>query len=108
MTTKTPTASGISRLLAKAGFKRAAVEVRGRGGHRSGFRVTKNYSSGVRVRHVFLTGGRQDPNIHLARYARTITEAGWTVEAGTYELIVSAKPEDSSLLAAKDPTPEKG
>ena len=91
MTPKTPTASGISRLLATAGHRRAAVEVRARGGHCSGFRVTKNYSSGVRVRHVFLTGGRQDPEPHLAGYAKTITEAGWTVEAGTYELIVTAK-----------------
>lgn len=94
MPPKTPTASGISRLLAKAGFKRAAVEVRGRGGHGSGFRVTKNYSGGVRVRHVFLTGGRQDPEPHLARYAKTITEAGWTVEAGIYELVVTAKDGD--------------
>jgi hypothetical protein len=39
----------------------------------------------------------------LAAYAKTITEAGWTVEAGTYELIVTAKP--SSLLAAKDGDP---
>jgi hypothetical protein len=96
----TPTPQGISALLKRAGFQRAALEARGRGGHCSGFRVTKNYSGGVRVRHAFLTGGRQDPKPHLARYAAVIESAGWGVDASEYELVVTAKP--ASILAAKD------
>ena len=94
--TKTPTASGISRLLASAGHARAVVKMRG---GRSGYKVTEDYMDRrrVRVRHQFWAmGGQSDERYRaeLDRYAKTITEAGWTVEAGTYELIVTAKEGD--------------
>ena len=93
---KTPTASGISRLLSGAGFDRAVIKV-GRGSH-SGFVVRKAVGTddAVRVRYYSLSMGTS-PERHKewrARYAKTLTDAGWTVEAGEYELIVTPKAED--------------
>ena len=99
---KTPTASGISRLLAKAGHIRAETD---RFTLTSGFRVTADRRRSGTVRVDYRVAHRVPeniPGVFLAAFARTIAEAGWTVEAGTYELIVTAKPEDSSLLAAKE------
>jgi hypothetical protein len=92
--TKTPTASGISRLLAKSGFERATYE------HgcldQAGFAVTEaGGGAGVRVEHdTTLPDHRQ---AILGRYAETITEAGWAVEPVSYagsavhHLIVTAR-----------------
>jgi hypothetical protein len=90
--TKNPTPQGISALLRKAGFNRSERQGRA-GGSSSGFRVGTDWTrtGAVRVRHVFWSMGGGDAAPWLAKYARTITEAGWTVEAGTYELIVTAK-----------------
>jgi hypothetical protein len=97
MTPKTPTPQGISALLRKAGHSRAVIKIRG---GRAGFDVHTDLSTGnVKVEHYALTMGGYS-EVKLAEYAKTITEAGWTVEAGTYELIVTAKP--ASLLAAKE------
>ena len=98
MTAKTPTPQGISHLLKLAGFDRAVRATQSGARHaRSGFMVSKDLrrDGAVMVRHSFLL--RSTPEQHaakLAAYAKTITEAGWTVEAGTYELIVTAKEGD--------------
>lgn len=93
-TPKPPTASGISRLLAGAGFKRATYE-NGRL-DRAGFLATEAGSgAGVRVEHDTSLVRHRQPI--LERYAKTITEAGWSAEpvsyAGTavHHLIVTAK-----------------
>ena len=92
---KTPTASSISRLLSGAGFTRAVVAKRG---GCSGFIVRKCYSrdDAVRVRHHVWTMAGDDRRLRaaLAKYAKTLTKAGFAVEAGEYELIVTAKAED--------------
>ena len=99
MTTKTPTASGISRLLAKAGFERATYK----NGcvDRAGFVATEAGSGvGVRVEHdtflVYQSAGTRRQAM-LDRYAKTITGAGWAAEPVSYagnvihHLIVTAK-----------------
>ena len=78
-TTKTPSASSISRLLRKAGYQKAVIKIQG---GRAGFDVTGNYSTGaVRVEHYSNTmstsGGSSE--VKLDAYARTITEAGYDV-----------------------------
>jgi hypothetical protein len=95
MATKTPTASGISRLLSAAGFKRSE-QLPGYGGSGTGYRVTGTPGSGiVAVKHHFWSmSGRQDPGPCLAKYAEAITAAGWNVEVGERALIVTAKEGD--------------
>ena len=81
MTAKQPTASGISRLLAGAGFRRATYE----NGclDRAGFAVTEAGSgAGVRVEHDTTLVDHRQPI--LERYAKTITEAGWAAEPVSY------------------------
>lgn len=59
---KTPSASGISRLLAAAGFRRSEREI---GGYGSGF-VAERTEGAVRVRHRFWSmggGNAEDHNI---------------------------------------------
>lgn len=91
MTPKPPTPQGVSALLKRAGFARAVIQMRG---GCSGFRVTKDHGreGRVRVRHHTWTMASDDARHQreLARYAKTITEAGWSVEVGTYELVVTA------------------
>ena len=91
MTSKAPTPQGISALLRKAGFERSDYDSRGSS---TGFRVTKDYGhdGAVRVRHYFLSMAPQAERRKemLARYVKAITEAGWSVEAGEWELIVTA------------------
>ena len=93
MSPKTPTASGISRLLAAAGFKRSERQI---GGFGTGYVAEKIYGRDgvVRVRHRFWSMGanRDDALPHLAAYAVAIEAAGWAVEFGSWELIVTAKP----------------
>lgn len=100
---KQPTPQGISRLLKDAGFTRAVQTSRATLNHSftSGFRVTKdrNDEKAVRVRHTFASRAASlSSGLHkakLAAYAKTIAEAGWSVEAGEYELAVTApKTED--------------
>lgn len=78
MTPKTPTPQGISALLKRARFPRAA----GRGTH--GFSAGKIYqgSGVVRVRYWFAAGGGTDAErrAHLERYAKVITAAGYIAE----------------------------
>jgi hypothetical protein len=78
MTTKTPTASGISLLLAAAGFARVG------GRDTEGFSAGKVYQGEgiVRVRHWFAAGGGTDAErrAHLERYALVITAAGYIAE----------------------------
>jgi hypothetical protein len=94
MTSKPPTPQGISRLLKSAGFKRSTPDP---WRHESGYRVTKAHGrdGAVSVRHVFLTMGvsGEHHRAKLDTYAKTITEAGWQVEARTYELVVTAPKE---------------
>ncbi len=96
-TTRNPTPQGISALLKRAGFTRS--EPMERSGRNSGFLVNRDHGHGgtVRVRHYFrMMGADQDGSIRkekLAAYTKTITEAGWAVEAGEHELIVTAAPE---------------
>jgi len=92
---KTPSASGISRLLSAAGHKRSERQI---GGFGSGF-VAASTEYAVRVRHRFWSMGGGDAAPWLAKYAATITAAGWAVRAaddplGHPCLIVTAK-EDS-------------
>ena len=95
MTAKTPTASGISRLLAAAGFTRAVVKLRG---GTAGFDVHTYYSTGaVRVEHYSNTmstsGGYSE--VKLDAYARTLTEAGYDVSRPSPRwILVNAKDED--------------
>jgi hypothetical protein len=92
---KALTPQGVSALLKKAGFTRS--ESAERGSACSGFVVRKDWTrdSAVRVRHQFLlmstdrNGTRRAEE--LARYAKAITDAGWDVETGEYELIVTVK-----------------
>jgi hypothetical protein len=96
----TPTPQGISALLRKAGHTRAET---GRFPSASGYRVYADRRRHGRVTVDYLPAHRMPEGAvrdFLAAYAKTITEAGWTVEAGTYELVVTAKP--SSPLAAKE------
>jgi hypothetical protein len=97
MTTTRPTAQGISRLLAKAGFERsktAPSRIRGFRESSPGYRVT-SWAGDVRVEHV--VGFRRDDERHalmVARYAEVIREAGFRVsdEGGiSYDLTVSAQ-----------------
>lgn len=92
MSTKTPTASVVSRLLAAAGFARADVDR----GH-AGFDVHAYYSTGaVRVEHYSNTMGTSGGlnEVKLDAYARTITEAGYDVSrTNPAYLIVTAKTE---------------
>lgn len=93
MTPKTPTASGISRLLATAGFTRAVSKLR-RGV--SGYSVSK-YGAGpeVEVRYSSVTMGTSMTQrlAQLTRYARAIDAAGYAVEMRPElpRLIVTAK-----------------
>lgn len=93
---RTPTASGISRLLAGAGFKRS-VSGKGRGGRlnwTAGFEVRKDWATegAVRVSHNFWSMGGGGPEPHLDRYAEAIRAAGWNAEIGVRgDLIVTAR-----------------
>lgn len=89
---KPPTPQGISALLKRAGFPRS--ESRGRSGRCSGFVVSKDFTRGnaVRVRHHFWSMGAT-PEQHqqkLAEYTQTLAAAGWNVDDGGRELIVTA------------------
>ena len=75
MTSKTPTAPGISHLLASAGFKRSERQT---GGYGSGFVVAKTEDA-IRVRHRFWSMGGGDAAPWLEKYAEAITAAGWAV-----------------------------
>lgn len=102
MTAKPPTPQSISALLNRAGFDRAEVKMRS---GRSGFIVTKGYDSDgtVRVRWNSWSMGapRERHHLELTKYAEAITAAGWTVEAGQYELVVTAKPSSGQERAGE-------
>jgi hypothetical protein len=91
MTAKTPTPQGISALLRKAGFQRAAVSTRD--GY-SGFQVTKCHTrvGAVKVRQYFFLGGSPAARYRepLRRYANVIEAAGYSAEMYTHHLIVIA------------------
>jgi len=98
-TPKTPTASGISRLLAKAGFEKSessATRIRGYRRSSEGFIVAQPTAVGeVEVRYTrgFLPQSEADrirPGM-LADYAEAITGAGYSVETRDNLLIVTAK-----------------
>jgi len=97
--TRHPTPQGISALLAEAAHPRAGqVPVPGGWSFTDGFEVSGD-PHGVRVRFRFMRiMPGHDPAVAKAAtrsYARTITGAGWAVEAGDYELFVTApKTED--------------
>lgn len=90
--TKVPTASAISRLLSTAGFTRAVSKLRG---GVSGFDVSKYGDGEVEVRYASVSMGTSNEYRYacLAQYAKTITEAGFTVETDPKlpRLIVTAK-----------------
>jgi hypothetical protein len=98
VTTKAPTASGISRLLAAAGFERAAIRLRG---GNSGFQVTKcrTRNDAVKVHQYFQLSATDSPAERyrgmLRRYAKAIEAAGYGTEVYTYHLIVTAKAEEA-------------
>jgi hypothetical protein len=89
MTAKPPTPQAVSALLKRAGFKRSERQI---GGFGDGFVAEKDWTAkgAVRVGHRFwsLRGGDRGP--WLAKYAEAITAAGWAVEAGERELVVTA------------------
>lgn len=93
MATKTPTPQSISALLKRAGFTRASQ--RGT----SGFAAGKVYQGDgiVRVRHYFWSMGASDTQhrAHLERYAKAITEAGYTarIDDDGRKLTVTAETE---------------
>jgi hypothetical protein len=88
---KTPTASGISRLLAAAGFERAVISIRG---GNSGFKAEKcrTRENAVKVRAYFqIRASDESYRATLRRYAKAIEAAGYSTEATTYYLIVTVK-----------------
>jgi len=98
-TPKTPTASGISRLLAKAGFERSessATRIRGWRNHTEGFSVNKWDDDGA-VEVGYNRGLRPPSEAEqirpgmLADYTETITAAGYAVTEKRGRLIVTAK-----------------
>ena len=101
MTAKTPTASGISRLLASAGFERStssATRIKGWRNSSEGYTVSGYGPGEVCVEHK--TGYDRGPNAQkrreetLGEYAKAITDAGYAVTTGVYgRLIVTAKAE---------------
>jgi hypothetical protein len=96
-TPKNPTPQGISALLADAAHPRAGqVEVRGGWSLTDGFYVYEDPLGGsVRVRYQLMRIEAQyDQSVAkaaLRSYARTITGAGWAVEASEWELTVTAR-----------------
>ena len=98
MTARTPTASGISRLLKQANFSRS--ESMGRSGRSTGFKVTSDYTTGC-VKVEFVTwsmGASSNPDYvqeKLSQYAEEITGAGYEVlRPSPRWIIVTAKDED--------------
>jgi hypothetical protein len=105
-TGKTPTASGISRLLAKAGFERS--EDKPGGSYDEGFRVSRYRLDGNAVLVNWWADSAETEPGHarrremLDRYEAAITEAGYAVETAKLHrglpyvshLIVTAKAED--------------
>jgi hypothetical protein len=110
---KAPTASGISRLLAKAGFERSERIPgvrnwgRGNGGFSDGYKVTSDRDGRVCVEHRIGTDRLRDPWISndahaaeeaesLAYYGEAIADAGFAAEhrPDPLHLIVTAKEGD--------------
>jgi len=90
---KPPTAWDISRLLAAVGFDRAArVDQVGINHASPGYAVSADMtrSDAVRVLYHFEPEEESRRAALLARYAKAITEAGWTVETSGSVLIVTA------------------
>ena len=116
MTTKQPTASGISRLLAKAGYERSessATRIKGWRNSSEGYVVGTQDPGCVRVE--YKTGYDRGPNAAkrrdemLAEYAGFLTAAGYSVERDETwalpRLIVTAKAEldpEAVRMAAED------
>ena len=102
-TSKTPTASGISRLLAAAGFERSetrSTAIKGWHEWSAGYKVSKDYDGCVQVEHRTSSlrsrapGRAEEEAARIAEYAETITKAGYgvSVKAGNSpRLIVTAK-----------------
>ncbi|HEV2451632.1 MAG TPA: hypothetical protein VGS62_06880 [Streptosporangiaceae bacterium] len=101
---KPPTASGISRLLAGAGFEKSAPKP-------SRIKGMQEWSAGYHVAASLLPGcvlvEHRVNSLHLrsasratveaerrAAYAGAITAAGWNVESTEHALIVTAKAEE--------------
>jgi hypothetical protein len=86
---KTPTASGISRLLATAGHTRAVIKCNTR-------------ADAVKVRQYFLMSGAPESRYgdRLRRYAKAIEAAGYSAEVYAYHLIVTAR---ASTLCCSSP-----
>jgi hypothetical protein len=104
--TKPPTASGISRLLAAAGFERSERRQVGADlASTEGFSALKwndfgtvavSYNRGLKLP----TEAEQIRPEMFRRYTEVITAAGYSVIERRGRLLVTASP--SSLLAAKD------
>jgi hypothetical protein len=101
-TTKPPTAQGISRLLAKAGFERSvshATRIKGWRDWNEGYVVKTCDTSTVRVEHrleKWARGEAADKRAEdfLTAYIKTLTEAGFAVardEGWSRRLIVTAR-----------------
>src|SRR5579859_6263361 len=92
---KTPTASGISRLLAAAGFTRAIPLLRG---GVSGFGVS-GLGADVEVRYSSVTIGTSNERRYaeLARYAKVLELHGYAVrtDPSLPRLIVTTKTEEA-------------
>ena len=101
---KPPTASGISRLLAKAGFERSessATRIKGWRNHSEGFTVSSHFGCPGEVQVEHTTGYDRGPNAAgrrdetLGEYANAITAAGYDVKRDETwafpRLIVTAK-----------------
>ena len=92
---KTPTASGISRLLREAGFERSTSE--GGSLRSTGFEVEAGLRAGevLVYWHSPLTRGAASRRPReLAAYAATIASAGSATKIAEYCLVVTAKTED--------------
>lgn len=89
---KTPSPSGISRLLAAAGFTRAVIKIQG---GKAGFDVRTDLSTGTaRVEHYSNTMGPSNSEAKLAAYAKAITDAGYDViQPSPRYFLVNAKEE---------------
>jgi hypothetical protein len=109
MTTKQPTAQGISRLLAKAGFERPVshgTRIRGWHDWNEGYVVAKWDEGSVSVEHRLEKWARGDAadqreRDRLAAYTKTLREAGYTVTEGEtafLRLIVTAADQTTAVL----------
>ena len=99
---KQPTPQGISRLLARAGHRRA--QVTGLSWGAAGFIARQDWAGpGVRVSY-FSPSGATSPehqSAMLAKYKVTLRDAGWHVEMGMHQVLSVTAPEPDDITCGE-------